>query len=67
MIQLQKQANFDCFDESVANCECYKRVADWKHVDSKRDYFEKVHNEKIHDEVLGPDPLEDETQCLFQG
>lgn len=23
------------------------------------DYFEKVHNEKMHDKLLGPDPLEE--------
>ena len=36
-------------------------------MNSELDYFEKVHNEKIHDELLGPDPLEEmKPRALFK-
>ena len=36
-------------------------------MNSELDYFEKVHNEKIHDELLGPDPLEEiKPSALFK-
>ena len=36
-------------------------------MNSELDYFEKVHNEKIHDESLGLDPLEEmKPSALFK-
>ena len=36
-------------------------------MNSELDYFEKMHNEKIHDELLGPDALEEmKPSALFK-
>ena len=57
-IRVQRQAQFDCFQEPSIDCKRYKCVTHLEGVNKDLDYFETVFAEKTEQEFKGPDPMQ---------